>query len=78
VAVMDEAEPQERVWQRMTGDDDGVKALESHRHRMWNAITAWMIKLDDYPGWKDWRLKRVGRTLYFDDELLLHDEEEGV
>ena len=35
-----------------------------------------MIDLSHYPGWKEWKRKQVGHTLYFDDPLLSpsHDE----
>jgi len=36
---------------------------------MSNAIREWNTKLNDYPGWKEWRRKRIGHTLYFDDQF---------
>jgi hypothetical protein len=28
-----------------------------------------MKDLDDYPGWREWRRKRIGHTLHFDDQF---------
>lgn len=50
-------------------------AQESATVRMANAIGAWMTKLDEYPGWKEWRLKRIGHVLYFDDPYVSADRE---
>lgn len=36
---------------------------------MSNAIRRWMMKLENYPGWKEWRSNRIGLTLYFDDPI---------
>jgi hypothetical protein len=34
---------------------------------MGKAIRVWMNSLDDYPGWKEWRLEKFAHTLYFDE-----------
>lgn len=43
---------------------------DTARDRMLNAIRAWSNDLEDYPGWKEWRRRRFGHTLYFDDQFL--------
>ena len=47
---------------------------KTQRDRMYNAIGAWLIELEDYPGWKDWRRKRITHTLYFDDPFPMPSE----
>lgn len=44
--------------------------VESARQRVSRAIRNWMIKLEDYPGWREWRKSRIGYTLHFDDEFM--------
>ena len=34
---------------------------------MSDAIRTWMIALENYPGWKEWRRQQMGYTLYYDD-----------
>jgi len=34
---------------------------------MSDAIRTWLIAIEVYPGWKDWRRERMGYTLYYDD-----------
>ena len=34
---------------------------------MSNAIRAWMVRLEDYPGWKAWKREMIGHTLNFDE-----------
>ncbi|MCX5513266.1 hypothetical protein C3941_00690 [Kaistia algarum] len=41
--------------------------IETNRDMMSNAVQNWMSKLENEPGWKEWRRKRFSRTLYFDD-----------
>jgi hypothetical protein len=38
--------------------------------RMDAAIREWVDRLDNYPGWKEWRKKRIGHTLYADESDL--------
>jgi hypothetical protein len=38
------------------------------------AIRAWMIDLNDYPGWLEWKRKHVSHTLHFDDPFLPSSE----
>ena len=33
------------------------------------AIQAWMIDLNNYPGWRAWKRQQLGHTLYFDDPI---------
>ena len=37
---------------------------------MVKAIGTWLKDLEDYPGWRERRRKRLGHTLHFDDPLL--------
>ncbi|MDP2621789.1 MAG: hypothetical protein Q8P46_16710 [Hyphomicrobiales bacterium] len=41
--------------------------VDTSSAQMWNAIRAWTMNLEDYPGWKVWRRNRIGRTLYFEE-----------
>lgn len=34
------------------------------------AIRDWMLKLQEYPGWREWKRSQIGYTLRFDDEFL--------
>ena len=34
------------------------------------AIRDWMLKLEEYPGWREWKKLHIGYTLWFDDEFL--------
>ncbi|TAX91040.1 hypothetical protein ELH97_03380 [Rhizobium leguminosarum] len=36
---------------------------------MTSAIVAFMEKLDEYPGWREWNRGKIGYTLHFDDFL---------
>lgn len=36
-----------------------------------------MSNLENEPGWKEWRRKRIARTLYFDDPFQLEDQLTG-
>ena len=40
---------------------------DTARDRMGTAIRAWIAELENYPGWREWRRKRFGYTMYFDD-----------
>jgi hypothetical protein len=40
---------------------------ETQRDAVSHAIRRWMIDLEAYPGWKEWRRGKFGHTLYFDD-----------
>jgi hypothetical protein len=48
---------------------------KTHKDRMSSAIRAWIIDLDQYPGWRKWKHKQVGYTLHFDDPLFSHSHE---
>lgn len=34
------------------------------------AIGEWIRKLEDYPGWQEWKRSQIGYTLNFDDEFM--------
>lgn len=40
------------------------------KERISNAIRDWMHKLQEYPGWREWKRSHVSYTLNFDDEFL--------
>jgi hypothetical protein len=40
------------------------------QERISNAIGDWMHKLEEYPGWLEWKRSQVGYTLNFDDEFM--------
>lgn len=40
------------------------------KERISNAIRDWMYKLQEYPGWREWNLSKIGYTLNFDDEFM--------
>lgn len=40
------------------------------QERISNAIRDWMRKLEEYPGWREWRRLKIGYTLRFDDEFM--------
>jgi len=42
---------------------------DTSRDQMLKAIRAWTTNLDNYPGWKEWRRRRFGHTLHFDDQF---------
>jgi len=44
---------------------------------MSNAIRAWIINLENYPGWKEWKRKQIGHTLHFDDPFPSGKHEVG-
>jgi hypothetical protein len=45
------------------------------RDRMSNAIRVWTTNLDNTPGWKAWRIKRIAHTLHFDDPSPLQSHQ---
>jgi hypothetical protein len=47
-----------------------IAMTETQRNRMSNAIRVWMKNLEDVAGWKEWRRKRVHKTLQFADPFL--------
>lgn len=47
----------------MASDTD-AKELMSH------AVRDWLQKLQDYPGWREWKRSQLGYTLRFDDDLF--------
>lgn len=40
------------------------------QERISNVIRDWMNKLQEYPGWQEWKLSQIGYTLRFDDEFM--------
>lgn len=46
----------------------------TQRDRMQAAMQGWLIGLNDYPGWREWKRKQIRHTLYFDDPLLTSTE----
>jgi len=40
---------------------------ETQRDLLRAAIRAWMLDLDHYPGWREWRRKRISSVLDFED-----------
>lgn len=38
-------------------------------NRMKAATDAWIARLNDYPGWREWNREKISRTLWFDDEF---------
>lgn len=42
---------------------------ETATDRMSRATRNWLVKLNEYPGWREWRRSTIGYTLYFDDEF---------
>jgi hypothetical protein len=47
-----------------------VTKTEFARDRMSRAIRNFIIKLDDQPGWREWKQSSISNTLHFDDELM--------
>lgn len=47
------------------------------RDRMSDAIRVWRGNLENEPGWKEWRRKRIAHTLYFDDPFPLEVKSDG-
>lgn len=35
--------------------------------RLRDAVIEWVKTLDNYPGWKEWKRKQLGKTLWYDD-----------
>jgi hypothetical protein len=44
-----------------------------HRDRMQAAMRHFIMKLNEYPGWRDWNRGKFGHTLHFDDEFWRGD-----
>ncbi len=40
------------------------------KDRLSQAIRDWMQKMQEYPGWKEWKHSQIGYTLRFDDEFM--------
>lgn len=40
------------------------------QERISKAIRGWMHKLEEYPGWREWKRLQIGYTLNFDDEFM--------
>lgn len=47
-----------------------MKSDNAAQKEIFEAIAAWMQKMQEYPGWKDWKRSQLGYTLRFDDEFL--------
>lgn len=39
-----------------------------------SAIREWMLKLQEYPGWQEWKRSHIGYTIFGDDELIPDEE----
>lgn len=39
------------------------------QEKLWASITKWILDLQEYPGWKEWKRKQLGYTLLHDNEL---------
>jgi len=44
------------------------------QERISNALRDWMHKLQEYPGWREWKCSQIGYTLNFDDEYTPPEE----
>lgn len=44
------------------------------KERISHAIVGWMHKIQEYPGWQEWKQSQVGYTLNFDDEFMPADK----
>ena len=53
----------------MTDDTRSAEKPTHHRDRMQVSTRSFMLKLEEYPGWRDWNRGKFGRTLHFDDEF---------
>lgn len=40
------------------------------QERISHAVREWMHKLNEYPGWEEWKRLHIGYTLNFDDNLM--------
>jgi hypothetical protein len=43
--------------------------MGTNGNRVSEGIRAWMMRLNDEPGWREWSRSRTGRVMYFDDPL---------
>lgn len=39
----------------------------SSTNRLLSAISGWIKELDEYPGWKEWNRRKIGKVLDYDD-----------
>jgi hypothetical protein len=44
--------------------------MTTKRDALTNGIQAWMIRLNEEPGWKEWSVARTGHAMFFDDPLI--------
>lgn len=42
-------------------------SVVTYRARLLTAIGLWLSSLEKYPGWREWNLRKVERTIYMDD-----------
>jgi hypothetical protein len=43
--------------------------MSTNGNRVSEGIRAWIMRLNDEPGWREWSRSRVGQVMYFDDPL---------
>lgn len=42
---------------------------QSKRELLWDAITKWMKRLNEYPGWQAFVQRKVSKALHFDEPI---------
>ncbi|MFP4328328.1 MAG: hypothetical protein ACLFQL_09990, partial [Paracoccaceae bacterium] len=55
---------------KATNEWKEMNSRSAAQERISLAIGDWMHKLDEYPGWREWKLSQIGYTLRFDDEFM--------
>jgi len=48
------------------------------QERIVTVIRDWLLKLQEYPDWREWKRSHIVYTLNFDDELLSRETSIGV